>query len=875
MQGSMSEADCSVGTIVWVRRRNGSWWPGRILGPNELSASLMSPRSGTPVKLLGREDASVDWYNLEKSKRVKAFRCGEFDDCIERAETFQGNPIKKREKYARREDAILHALELERQQLERKRPKLGVAVNSASTKMPSVVKKELGTVDNLANGHSKSVNLKSQPSSKRIDSSLEDKSMRNRLYALKAKHGKHPIREGDNFEAGPRMRGLLDFGLRIAPTKKNRSDSVTLECSRRPLPVENHVDALPSGVRSMGSEDHVSTSKKLLDMKRKRTEVGPAEESLVKRRDRRRPLVQVLQSSAKILKSQSLQSDGDGVSISIEGEKDQTGDLCRSKRNGCVDLPDELNDCLEHAEFPVDKMQELKSQFGTDSCHVDPSSTEENSSSGLMEEESSDFSEREYLDQDMSEERAMVSNATRMPTVAGPRNSGRHLSGSNQVQVKAGSMSDEELDESAFTGYGSQLHSYDQTAVEAADVGASKWQLKGKRNIRNLPKRSMDLIDQDNSNGTIHGTYFERRRNNLNRRVFRQGFYHRSKDLGNDFDEDDLIEKDLMQSRMWGFGNRRYPSKFKAARRDHGRQSANIFNSEGTWEADGPSQVALRGHWDESGECFDPIYGGHCLNDSMESWLVEVDLKVQASYQGGEHVPLVSLMSRLNGKAIVGHPVQIEALEDGSSDLFFTNEDFREEPTADNGGSTTPVPPVWRTARRTVMHRVPRTHPSSSAALEDDEAEAADQNHHHRRSDLESKPPRPPYKKSFEGHLSSHKAKLLRKIISNNRTEKKNPNKLLRKVTLSSQKTRMLSSIAIEQKRSGKSSSEKLASKSSSVVDGLIKLEEAGPTIVTCIPVKLVFSRLMEAVGRPPSSRLERESHGVLINGGDTEKKSP
>ena len=52
--------ECGVGTIVWVRRRNGSWWPGRILGQHELSAShLMSPRSGTPVKLLGREDASV------------------------------------------------------------------------------------------------------------------------------------------------------------------------------------------------------------------------------------------------------------------------------------------------------------------------------------------------------------------------------------------------------------------------------------------------------------------------------------------------------------------------------------------------------------------------------------------------------------------------------------------------------------------------------------------------------------------------------------------------------------------------------------------------------------------------------------------------
>ena len=67
-----------------------------------------------------------DWYNLEKSKRVKAFRCGEFDDCIERAESAQGMPTKKREKYARREDAILHALELERQML-KKQGKLGIA----------------------------------------------------------------------------------------------------------------------------------------------------------------------------------------------------------------------------------------------------------------------------------------------------------------------------------------------------------------------------------------------------------------------------------------------------------------------------------------------------------------------------------------------------------------------------------------------------------------------------------------------------------------------------------------------------------------------------------------------------------------------------
>jgi hypothetical protein len=52
--------DSSVGGLVWVRRRNGSWWPGRILGAEELPGShLLSPRTGTPVKLLGREDGSV------------------------------------------------------------------------------------------------------------------------------------------------------------------------------------------------------------------------------------------------------------------------------------------------------------------------------------------------------------------------------------------------------------------------------------------------------------------------------------------------------------------------------------------------------------------------------------------------------------------------------------------------------------------------------------------------------------------------------------------------------------------------------------------------------------------------------------------------
>lgn len=63
--GSSDERNCkaidaSVGGLVWVRRRNGSWWPGRIMAHHEVpDGTIVSPKSGTPIKLLGRDDASV------------------------------------------------------------------------------------------------------------------------------------------------------------------------------------------------------------------------------------------------------------------------------------------------------------------------------------------------------------------------------------------------------------------------------------------------------------------------------------------------------------------------------------------------------------------------------------------------------------------------------------------------------------------------------------------------------------------------------------------------------------------------------------------------------------------------------------------------
>ncbi|KAH9321337.1 hypothetical protein KI387_015976, partial [Taxus chinensis] len=307
--------DDSIGTIVWVRRRNGSWWPGRILAPNELSLShLMSPRSGTPVKLLGREDASVDWYNLEKSKRVKAFRCGEFNDCIIKAESCVGTSTKKREKYARREDAILHALELEKQQLERRKD---------STCLEAVCsdEKEYGTLaeqsQNCILDHPNDKNQHGPndctyndiPDSKLH---LDGKSGVSGQHTITEFGNRQPstqkVRQGieanwedDGTEGAPRMRGLQDFGLRTAQSKKKPIITMVSEGMGKVVPPENCACSASCVAGDMENVSLMNNNKgSSLCQKRKRSHVGHADESSIKRRDRRRPLTQVLQSSAKL-----------------------------------------------------------------------------------------------------------------------------------------------------------------------------------------------------------------------------------------------------------------------------------------------------------------------------------------------------------------------------------------------------------------------------------------------------------------------------------------------------------------------------------------------------------------------------------------------
>ncbi|KAG2700939.1 hypothetical protein I3760_06G019500 [Carya illinoinensis] len=741
-------AGCSPGSIVWVRRRNGSWWPGKILGPEELGAShLTSPRSGTPVKLLGREDASVDWYNLEKSKRVKAFRCGEFDECIEKAESSQGMPIKKREKYARREDAILHALELEKQLLE-KQGNLGIDSDRTSKKLSGGLKKSLVSCsESYGDDNGKHGNSNSHQFPSRLETYHNDKSIGGGLSSKKAIDGNQLSGDEDHSEIVPRMRGLQDFGLRITPSKQRLLSSVASNGSRKST-VEHHADALPGGgVLSMGNA-----------------------------------------------------SQANGV--------EQMGVTSRAKRSRSLYLTAEHGDSFD--------------------CEEVDDSSETNSS-----DSESDSSETEP---EIDEETTLLSAEW-------------NALGRSEAQ-EHGSMNIEEHDGLTFLGDTSHLYLHDHVSANDA---MSKWRLKGKRNIRNITKRSVNASD---GKGSIHGTYSEEKGSGLRQRTLRQNLsFHRNDDFDYSVDDDDDAEDedddDNISERDFGSQKVKMDSRYSLASRAASRGQNSVARNMADWEdLTWEDQSALRGYWGVKAERFDPYFNAHRrFGGRPRSMLVNVDLKVQASYQK-EPVPIVSLMSKLNGKAIIGHPIQIEALEDGSAETLLSTVDFGNEVF---NNENTALQPAWRTARRTANFRVPRPHLSS--VLEGDEA-AHD-------IPFLGQEMKPPLKKLNVGSFSykpcPDRSNL--PLIPRPQTDLKILKKPPKKVSLSSsQKTRTLSSIATEQNFSIKP----IQDGNSGLMDGLIKPESSGHTTVACIPVKLVFSRLLEKINRPPS---KAASKAVLLNG--------
>ncbi|KAJ8752740.1 hypothetical protein K2173_007050 [Erythroxylum novogranatense] len=748
-----STSDGGIGPIVWVRRRNGSWWPGKILEAEELSeCNLTSPRTGTPVKLLGREDASVDWYNLEKSKRVKAFRCGEFDDCIERAESAQGMPIKKREKYARREDAILHALELEKK-LSRKQGKL--TSDCSRSKLSGHVKNDLcipseGTGKNSG----KPENSKPNQFIYTGDMNFKGETISSPMHSLKVSDGNQSLQEDNGSEVTPRMRGLQDFGLRTMPLKRKLS-SIDVDDLGKSL-TDNHSQVSSSIASSMERGDHPN-----------------------------------------------------GV--------EQTGAIYRAKRSRCVYLPVDISDPLGDKELHS-RVKTLVPQFENDKAHHHPDSLkEDNSSSGSPEDAELDSTESETsgvesesdsseTEPDIEKEMAVFSDAG-LPTAVQQDSLG------HPETRELGSTSTDDRDELILSGDIHQLYPDDPFYANEA---VSKWQLKGKRNTRQLAKKY--TADGKGFNEPLYGNYH---------RIQGSTLISRAHDA-----DDPYLDNKYIGPRFAGLRNGSYSCTPRFSMKNRNSGSLNVDWEDTTW-GDRP---IFRGCWGDRVEHFNPNFAKHhYFGSRSRSILVDVDLQVQASYQR-EHVPIVSLMSNFNGQAIIGHRIQIKALEDGSTEnLIPSSDDYYGNEVMDHDGSTA-LSPTWRTARRTNL-RVPRPHLSPLMGANDsrDLSFVGDR--------------RLPLRKAGS---SSNKESLIKKnLVSSPRfpTDRKFSRKLSKKVSSSpNQKTRTLSSIGIQQNFGMKP----INSSSTIQMEGLIKPQTAGPTTVACIPVKLVFSRLLEKINRPP-----------------------
>ncbi|CAI0459538.1 unnamed protein product [Linum tenue] len=726
------------GGLVWVRRRNGSWWPGKILCPDELAErNLTSPRTGTPVKLLGRDDASVDWYNLEKSKRVKAFRCGDFDECIEKAESSHVVPIKKREKYARREDAILHALELEKQLL-KKQEKLGMAFDHSRRRSFVSIKKELGILyDDMGNdcGNPDLYQFRN-----RVDADSKDEAVSSPMHLLQMSEGNKTSLADDHSDEMPRMRDLRDVGLSTAHLK-----------------------------RKLSSFDF----------------------------DHRSPENQVHANSALVTDN--------GV--------EQTGTLSYAKRSKLVYLPAECGELMDDKGLPSGQVKMCPinvspSRFDENDGYPQQGSLNEgNSSSDFMEDvghnsSESDSSESDFsaTEPEMNDEVAVFSDGTIETQLDG-------LAGHGED----GTTSSEETDDSAFSG-SMPPHYLEDHPYLASNETVSKWQLKGKRNTRHLT-RTLDIGNGKFSHpyrteGSTLGSY---------------GVH----DEDDDDDDDDEYGTRYFGSRKGRLDDDGFPYGLQYAQRSHRPNTIGqklISWEDITWE----ESPAFRTFWKAGrGDHFSP-FGGR-----GRSMLIDVDLKVKASYQKEAAVPIVSLRSKVDGRAIIGHPIQVEPLEHGSTDalLVSTSDHCSSETTVehhDRKGVAASVlqQPSWRTARRTNNFRVPRPVSGQVPRVGGSGRRGLSGGGGVRKgsSGQVPWPMRKVGKKKAGGMLSS------------------------------SQKTRMLSSIGFQQRKGGSSSSSGGGSSNSSEMGGgVIKGESSGLTMVACIPVKLVFSRLLEKINRPPS----------------------
>ncbi|KAL2554938.1 Tudor/PWWP/MBT superfamily protein [Forsythia ovata] len=563
--------DASVGGLVWVRRRNGSWWPGRILSPDELpETTLPVQRSGTPIKLLGREDASLDWYNLEKSKRVKAFRCGEYDECIEKAKATASNSSKKTGKYARRDDAIVHALELE---------SVYIGKNQRESRT-----RTQGGVHGEHHGFDESESPSSFDSSEESEDFDEDSSSS----------------EDDLDSAQELSASVVSF---------EEPDHVGL-ANEQSSPARTLNDSEDDGmiVRRMRGLEELGIGP-VSSPKGKRSEVAHVQEFL-KRKNRHRTLTKVLESTKMVSVPVAREQLGSPTGSSVLGVSDSKAsglESYESKYNYSITINDNGTsfNASRHANDNAlnCKPKEIKIS-GILGCP-------ENENAGRLFDMPPVAKGKHS-----SGSSAMISSASQKAQVGG----GAQSSQSSLVETL--SLGNEELNESGSVCSGTaDIHNVGQRTGK----GTFEWQLKGKRNSRSRKTDVEIKRDDVYKSGTILVSSF-----------------------GNSGPSENI------QVGKFPSWNRDIPRMKPGT----GGQVAELAVPQRLMPYR-QSRATINPKYDAS-----DFYLGDC---KFDSGLYDVTLEVNARYRP-QHVPYISLMSKLTGRPIVGHPLTVDVLEGGSCD---------------------------------------------------------------------------------------------------------------------------------------------------------------------------------------------------------------
>ncbi|KAI3874191.1 hypothetical protein MKW92_053585 [Papaver armeniacum] len=624
MGSKSKKVDPSVGTLVWVRRRNGSWWPGRIMGMHELpDACVISAKNQTPVKFLGRDNVNMDWYNFDTTRRVKAFHCAEFRDCIEKAKASKGCQVmvggKRAVKYARREDAILHALELEKESETQKHEVVIRAVGGT--------RKEHKDVD--AEGNKQELTQSGISFEDPNDSTLK-------LHSLLKKRRKTPNdSEDDGSEGVKRMRGIED---------------------------------LVNGVVAKGKANVKCKTEVLVPVKNTPSISEPKEED---------KLTHVFDKRFWSIQHWCLFRFCDDGSGSVP-----------SYYQEIKDRKDSMLDSMVDSSVLIYSSKDFPTGLGQKQTSPDASESRNSELSSISEIPEDDFSDSSLYDVPFMDDETLCQGVpleVYEPT---------RLSGQSS-QVKSISLSCEGLDKYGSTSFTTEHH---HNSSRKTKKGTSKWQLKGKRNSRSLGKKTNDMLYLGNpenrdveADDFLPGTsYMDEFGVSINPEVHADTLDESflSEDDGggwSEHDDDDVADPSYD-----------YSSKFKKQRskKKKGRMSAHgrggkfmslSSNKSGVGRPQTEGSLAVLSQKDpRSASHHQSFFLGNSRNDVSDvssinfqwgSSLFDVNLEVRASYSG-QSVPLVSLMSKYSGKAIVGHPLTVEVCSYGYCDILLNSVNY-------------------------------------------------------------------------------------------------------------------------------------------------------------------------------------------------------